>query len=110
MSDQKSSTEATSWKAVQEVSSASEAALVAGCLETAGIPAQVVDKSFHQTPTSGEELSGIFIAVPVEREKEALEVLSSRETAFASSPAGDERLLTEEGLREIDTEAPPKTV
>lgn len=109
MSEQKPTPEEIDWKAVQEVSSPSEAALVAGCLETAGIPARVVDKSFHQTPTSGEELSGIFIAVPVEREQEAIAVLAARETAFAASPAGDERLLTEEGLAEIDTEAPPKS-
>jgi len=97
------------WQGVHEVASPSEAALVAGFLESSGIPAQVVDKSFHQYPTSDEELTGIVVAVPVERAEEALLALAGREKAFAASPEGDERLLTDEGLRDVDSEESAKT-
>ena len=97
------------WKGIQEVANASEAALIAGFLESSGIPARVVDRSFHQTPTSDEELTGIEIAVPVERAEEARQALAGRETAFASSPEGEDRLLTNEGLKEIDSDDSTKS-
>ena len=97
------------WQGIHEVASASEAALVAGFLESSGIPARVVDRSFHQAPTSDEELTGIEIAVPVERAEEALGVLAGREKAFAGSHEGDASVLTDEGLKEIDSDDSAKS-
>lgn len=94
------------WMAVSEAASESEAALMAGFLESSGIPAKVVDRSFHEVPTESEELTGIAVAVPRSRAAEARRVLAGRESAFLSSPEGDAKVLTDEGLAEIDPETP----
>ena len=97
------------WKGIHEVASPSEAALVAGFLESQGIPACVVDRSFHQAPTSDEELTGIEVAVPVERAEEALKALAGREQAFAATHEGDSSVLTDKGLEEIDSDDSAKS-
>jgi hypothetical protein len=84
------------WEGVTAVANEAEAALVAGFLESRGIPARVVDRSFHQTPTESEDLSGIEIAVPASRAAEAREELARREKAFEDAPAGAETIGDDE--------------
>ena len=98
--------EQDSWSAVQSAPNESEAALVVGFLESHGIPARVMDVSFHQYPTSTEDLSEVEIAVPTDRLDEARTALDQREKAFASSPEGDATVMTDEGPAEIDPNAP----
>ena len=95
-----------SWSGVERVSSEAEAALVVGFLKNHDIPARVHDKSFHQTPTSGEDLSPIEIAVPTDRMDEARRILDSREAAYAEAGREGDTLMTDEGPAEIDPNAP----
>ncbi|HKC25998.1 MAG TPA: hypothetical protein VKF32_14725 [Thermoanaerobaculia bacterium] len=95
-----------SWSGVERVANESEAALVVGFLKNHDIPARVLDKSFHQTPTSGEDLSPIEIAVPTDRVEDARRALETREAAYAASPKGSDELMTDDGPAEIDPNAP----
>ena len=99
------SDENESWSAVERVANESEAALVVGFLQNHDIPARVVDKSFHQAPTSDEDLSPIEVAVPSDRVEEARRVLDQREAEFAKT-TDDDAILTDEGPAEIDPTAP----
>lgn len=92
------------WEGVAPAANESEAALVAGFLESRGIPARVVDRSFHQTPTESEDLSPIEVAVPAERADEARTELASRERAFAKDPGSASDLQTDEGPRDVPPE------
>lgn len=93
-----------SWSGVEAVANESEAAIVVGFLQNHDIPARVMDKSFHQTPTTDEDLNVIEVAVPTSRLEEARKALLAREVAFEESPEGAETLLTDEGLRTVDPE------
>jgi hypothetical protein len=92
------------WEGVAPAANESEAALVAGFLESRGIPARVVDRSFHQTPTESEDLSPIEVAVPAARADEARTELADRERAFAKDPGSPSDLQTDEGPRDVKPE------
>lgn len=95
------------WVAVKEVPNETEAALLAGFLENEGIPARVVDRSFHMTPTvENNELSPIAVAVPRDRLDEAEALLAGRESGFPEAEADEEALLTDEGPTHVDPEDP----
>jgi hypothetical protein len=92
------------WEGVAPAANESEAALVAGFLQSRGIPARVVDRSFHQTPTDNEDLSPIEVAVPAARADEARKELATRDTAFAKDPGSPSDLQTDEGPRDVPPE------
>jgi hypothetical protein len=92
------------WEGVAPAANESEAALIAGFLQSRGIPARVVDRSFHQTPTESEDLSPIEVAVPAARADEARTELANRERAFAKNPGTPSDLQTDEGPRDIPPE------
>jgi hypothetical protein len=78
------------WEGVAAAANEAEAALIAGFLESRGIPARVVDRSFHLTPTENEDLTEIEVGVPASRVAEAREELRRREKAWAEAPPGAE--------------------
>jgi hypothetical protein len=84
------------WEGVAAAANESEAALIAGFLESRGIPARVVDRSFHQTPTESEDLTGVEVGVPAARVAEAREELARREKAYDEAPPGAEVITEEE--------------
>lgn len=92
------------WEGVAPAANESEAALIAGFLESRGIPARVVDRSFHQTPTESEDLSPIEVGVPAGRAEEARKELATRERAFAKDPGAPSDLQTDEGPRDVPPE------
>lgn len=92
------------WEGVAPAANESEAALVAGFLQSRGIPARVVDRSFHQTPTESEDLSPIEVAVPAARAAEARAELAKREKAFARDPGTPSEVQTDEGPRDVPPE------
>jgi hypothetical protein len=95
------------WVVVEGVGSEAEAALVSGFLESEGIPARVVDRSFHLAPTpEDDELSPIGVAVPENRLREAEQALARREAAFPSAKGDGEAVLTDEGPVHVDPDAP----
>ncbi len=85
------------WSGVEAVANASEAAIVVGFLNSHDIPARVVDRSFHQTPTTDEDLTPIEVAVPTDRLEQAREALARRDQEFAQEQAPDDALITDEG-------------
>jgi hypothetical protein len=87
--------ESGNWSGVEAVANTSEAAIVVGFLQNHDIPARVVDRSFHQTPTTDEDLTPIEVAVPTERLDEARAVLAKREAEFGGTPADE--VLSDEG-------------
>ncbi len=87
-----------SWSGVEAVANTSEAAIVVGFLQSHDIPARMVDRSFHQTPTSDEDLTPIEVAVPTERLDDARAALAKRDQAFSATPDGE--VLTDEGPAE----------
>ena len=93
-----------SWTAVEGAGNTSEAALIAGFLQNHDIPARVVDRSFHQTPTTDDDLSPIAVAVPSSRLLEARDALAKREKEFASEPEGSDSVITDDGPAQIDTD------
>ena len=96
-----------SWVVVEGVGSEAEAALVAGFLESEGIPARVVDRSFHLAPTpEDDELSPIGVAVPEERLREAEEALARRDAEFPAAGKDADAVLTDEGPIHVDPDAP----
>lgn len=84
------------WEGVTAAANEAEASLIAGFLESRGIPARVVDRSFHQTPTESEDLSGIEVGVPAARVAEARAELARREKAYGDAPTGSELITDEE--------------
>ncbi len=108
MTDEKPAAEER-WSGVKSVPSEAEGSLVVGFLESEGIPARLVDRSFSETPTSSEDLTEIEVAVPADRRAEAEAMLARRETAFEGQTEGEETLLTDEGPAEIDPSAEPGT-
>ncbi len=100
--------EQESWVAVEEAGDESEAAIVVGFLESLGIPARIMDKSFHQTPAQNEDLIEIEVAVPASRVAEAEKALADRDEGFKKATEGEETVLTEEGLVDIDVNPPPE--
>ncbi len=84
------------WEGVAAAANEAEAALIAGFLESRGIPARVVDRSFHQTPAESEDLTEIEVGVPASRVAEAQEELKRREKAYAEAPPGSELITDDE--------------
>ena len=64
------------WEIVRTVGTEEEAALIAGFLESAGIPSQVESHLFHQEPVNFGKLGEVHVLVPaasVEAARAALE-------------------------------------
>ncbi len=95
------------WVAVEGVADGTEAALLAGFLQSEGIPARVVDRSFHLAPTpEDDELSPIAVAVPEDRLAEAEQLLDRREAEFSKAAEDTDAVLTDEGPAHVDPDAP----
>ena len=84
------------WEGITAAANEAEAALIAGFLESRGIPARVVVNFFDQATTESEDLSGIEIGVPAARVAEAREELARREKAYGDAPPGAELIGDDE--------------
>ncbi len=103
MSDEPKETPAQAWSGVTSVGTEAEAGFIVGFLESRGIPARIVDRSFSQNPVpADEDLAAFEVAVPSDRLDEAASALEKRESDFASSTEGEATLMTDEGPAEID--------
>jgi len=93
------------WVAVESVASETEAALVAGFLQSEGISARVMDRSFHLTPMpEDEELSPIAVAVPEDRVAEAEQLLARRKAEFRPAIQDADGILADEGPEPVDAD------
>lgn len=103
MSDEPEDPHGQDWSAVASVGNEAEATFIVGFLESRGIPAKIVDKSFTQNPVpADEDLSAFEVAVTSDRLEEAAKALARRESDFASATEGEATLMTDEGPAEID--------
>ena len=86
------------WEGVALAANESEAALIAGFLESRGIPARVVDRSFHQTPTENEDLglADVEVGCAGRAAAEAREELARRDRAYKAAAPGSELITDEE--------------
>jgi len=76
------------WEIVETVGTDEEAALIAGYLESEGVPARVESLLFHQEPVTFGRLGEVRIFVPGADVERARELLAGRD---APSDAGAER-------------------
>jgi hypothetical protein len=94
----------TTWVEIASVGSEEEARLLAGFLESEGIPAEVESLRFSMEPVNLGTMSEIRVYVGAEDEHRALEILESRADAFRTLPdAGN--LITDEGPTDVDESA-----
>lgn len=99
---------AESWSGVATSPNETDAAVVLGFLESQGIPARLVDRSFHEMPTSGDDLQGFEIAVPASRLAEAKGLLDSRSEEMPAGSA-EGTVMTDEGPAEISMDSTDST-
>ena len=86
------------WAQVETLGSESEAALVAGFLESRGIPARVESRFFRQEPVTFGPMADVRLLVEEERVAEARGLLAERRARFGvidgeatdDEPADDE--------------------
>mgnify|MGYP003385383933 CR=1 FL=1 len=103
MSDEPKETTGQDWSGVASVGTEAEAGFIVGFLESRGIPARIVDKSFSQNPVpADEDLSSFDVAVPSDRREEAEAALEKRDEDFSTATEGEATLMTDEGPAEID--------
>ncbi len=94
-----------SWVLATAVANEADGAVVAGFLESHGLPARVVDEGFNLTPIPDERWE-FAVVVPRARLAEAREALARREAAFPAAKGDEEAVLTDEGPVHVDPDAP----
>jgi len=67
------------WEIVETVGTEEEAALIAGFLESAGIPARVESLLFHQEPVTFGRLGEVRVHVPAASADAARQALATRD-------------------------------
>jgi hypothetical protein len=78
------------WETLTTVGTEEEAALVAGFLDAAGIPAEIESLLFHQEPVTFGRLGEVRVKVPAERLEEARAALASAPPLAADAePPGE---------------------
>jgi hypothetical protein len=78
------------WETLTTVGTEEEAALVAGFLDGAGIPAEIESLLFHQEPVTFGRLGEVRVKVPAERLAEARAALASAPPLAADAePPGE---------------------
>jgi hypothetical protein len=86
------------WEIVETVGTDEEATLIAGFLESRGLPARVESLLFHQEPVTFGRLGEVRVRVPADRLEEARRLLASRRSRFAL--VGDDESARESGAEE----------
>lgn len=74
---------ADGWEVVVTVESEEQAQVIAGFLESSGVPCEMDSTHSHEFPTTVGELAVVRLAVPAERAAEARRLLAEREAAGA---------------------------
>ncbi|HLF57215.1 MAG TPA: hypothetical protein VI942_10255 [Thermoanaerobaculia bacterium] len=74
------------WEVVRTVGTEEEAALIAGYLEGAGIPARIESLLFHQEPVNFGKLGEVRVHVPASSLDAARAALDSSELPGAAPP------------------------
>ncbi|HEX8409862.1 MAG TPA: DUF2007 domain-containing protein [Thermoanaerobaculia bacterium] len=91
----------TTWVEIASTGSADEASLIAGFLQTEGIPAQVENVKFSMEPINFGTMGDIRVYVGSTDEVRAQELLRARDREYDKLDDDDETLVTDEGPAEI---------
>ena len=70
------------WELVETLGSEAEAALIAGFLESCGIPVRVESRFFRQEPVTFGPMAEVRLCVPPEQVAEARSLLAERRARF----------------------------
>ena len=92
----------TTWIEIASTGTADEANLLAGFLQTEGIPAQIENVQFGMEPINFGAMGDIRVYVPSDDEARAQQLLRDREAAYQRLDDDDETLVTDEGIATVD--------
>ena len=92
----------TTWIEIASTGTADEANLLAGFLQTEGIPAQIENVQFGMEPINFGAMGDIRVYVPSDDEARAQQLLREREVAYQRLDDDDETLVTDEGIATVD--------
>lgn len=70
------------WELVETLGSEAEAALIAGFLESCGIPVRIESRFFRQEPVTFGPMAEVRLCVPPEQVAEARSLLAERRARF----------------------------
>jgi hypothetical protein len=91
----------TTWVEIASVGDDEEAKLLAGFLESEGIPAQVENVKFNMEPVNFGMMGDVRVYVPSNEEQRAQELMRQREVAYERLDDDGETVVTDEGTAEI---------
>lgn len=80
---------APGWTTVRTVGTETEATLIVGFLENAGIPAEIESLLFHQEPVTFGRLAEVRVRVPREHQEAARRLLEELELTGEGEPTGE---------------------
>ena len=92
----------TTWIEIASTGTADEANLLAGFLQTEGIPAQIENVQFGMEPINFGAMGDIRVYVPSEDESRAQQLLRERDVAYQRLDDDEETLVTDEGIATVD--------
>lgn len=92
----------TTWVEITSVGTQEDAELLAGFLETEGIPAQIENVKSDELPINFGMMGEIRVYVRSQDEPRAQEILRSREAAYDRLDEDGETLVTDEGPAVVD--------
>ena len=95
----------TTWVEIASVGTEDEAKLLAGFLESEGIPAQIENVKFSMEPINFGTMGDIRIYVGSEDEARAQQMLQQREREYDRLDDDDDTLVTDEGPAEIEPDS-----
>ena len=80
---------ASDWEILEVFGSEEEAELMAGYLQSQGLPAQVESAHSHEFPVDVGTMGGVRVEVPAGRVDEARQLLAQRESLGSDEQPGD---------------------
>ena len=91
----------STWVEIESVGTDEEARLLQGFLEAEGVPAQIESLKFNEMPANVGKMGEVRVYVPVEHEREAMELLRKRAEEYGQL-RNEESIVTDDGPAEID--------
>ena len=100
--------ENATWVEIASTGTEDEARLLQGFLQAEGIPAAVENVKFTMEPINFGKMGEIRVYVSADDEKQAMSLMRERQRKYESLDDDDDTLVTDEGIAEIDENAPPE--
>ena len=99
----------TNWIEIASSANSDEADLIKGFLENEGIAAQVEHADASILPANVGKLGDVRVYVQADDGPRALELLKQREVEYENLDDDTETLVTDDGVADIDENAPAET-